>query len=113
MNIGKMNKRVILKLIDLTPDSIGGNTSSEVIVGEIWARLQSISSSEQLNYGLALGSRSYKMTTRFNIDVHITQQYLIEFTDSFNDVRKFRIVSVINPDENDKTFELIISERTD
>ena len=114
MRIGLMNKRVVIKLIDLTSDDgIGGTNSTEVMVDEIWAQLESLSSNERLIYGLEAGVRAFKMTTRFNIDLALSQRYVVYYTDRFNETRRFRITSVLQPDENARTFETIINERTD
>lgn len=113
MNIGRMNKRVVLKYIDKVADGLGGNTATDVIVDEIWAELQTLSANERLIYGLEAGVRAIKMRTRFNIDRNLTQQYVIEYTDMFNDVRRFRITSVIQPNEDGRFYELILNERTD
>jgi head-tail adaptor len=114
MNIGKLNKRLVLKYVSArVTDNQGGYTETVSTAKTTWGMLRPVSAREQLIYGLELGSRSYVCVLRYDATYKIDQNYYIEWTDRGSTTRTFRIVSVIDEDEGAKQMTLLINERTD
>jgi SPP1 family predicted phage head-tail adaptor len=106
MQIGKLNKRVTIKSVTRVADGIGGFNETETTVKETWAQLRPLSAKETLSYGLELGDRASEITVMF--DGAINQTNFILFGS-----RRYRIRSVVNPDEAKWIYKLICTERTD
>ena len=114
MNFGKLNKRIVLKKIKTSaPDSIGGATVAYETAKTTWGSLSPLSAREIILYGMEVGQRSYRARFRFDKAYNIDQTYYLEWTDPFDTVRQFRVVSVLNIDEDKKVIELLVNERTD
>lgn len=113
MNIGQLNKRLVLKKATKVTDNIGGYTETPTTVKTMWGSLKPLSQREQLLYGLELGARSYRSRIRYDNTNEIDQNYYIEWTDRFDTVRSFRIVQVLIKNESAHEYELILHERTD
>jgi SPP1 family predicted phage head-tail adaptor len=106
MRIGKLNKRVTIKTVTRTADGLGGYTETISTVKETWAGIRPLSAKETLSYGLELGDRTAEIRLRF--DGTVNQTNYIEFGS-----RVYRIKSVVNPDEGNREYVLICTERTD
>jgi SPP1 family predicted phage head-tail adaptor len=107
MKIGAMNKRITIKYVSSkTPDGMGGYTFVYSTLKETWSKVRPLTNRETLSLGLALGTRTYEFTVRF--DGTLNQQNKIELNG-----RQFIIQSVINTDEANKEYKIIASERTD
>jgi len=114
MNFGKLNKRIVLKKIKTSKsDSIGGTTVAYETAKTTWGSLSPLSAKEMILYGMEVGQRSHRCILRFDKEYDIDQTYYLEWTDPFDTVRKFRVVSVLNIDEDNKVIELLVYERTD
>lgn len=114
MNFGKLNKRIVIKKIKTSvSDNIGGRTITYETAKTTWGSLSPLSAREMILYGMEVGQRFYRSVLRFDKAHNIDQTYYLEWTDPFNTVRKFRVVSVLNIDENKKVIELLVNERTD
>jgi SPP1 family predicted phage head-tail adaptor len=106
MQIGKLNKRIIIKTVTRTADGLGGFTEVASTVKETWASVFPFNGRESLQYGLEAGERSCEVVLRF--DGVINQTNYIEYNN-----RTFRINSVVNTDERKHEYRLICTERTD
>ena len=106
MQIGRLNKRVIIKTVSRTADGFGGFTETESTVKETWAQVRPLSAKESLSYGLELGDRANEITVR--LDGALNQTNFFTFGS-----RIYRIRSIINPDEGNWIYKLICTERTD
>lgn len=106
MQTGKLNKRVTIKTVTRVTDSLGGYTETAATVKETWAGFRPLSARETLSYGLELGDRTHEVTLRH--DGVLNQTNYLEMGG-----RTFRIRSVINVDEANFEYKLIVTERTD
>lgn len=114
MNFGRLNKRLeIVGVATSVSDGMGGKTTTRETVKTTWGSLRPFSARENLVYGLDVGSRNFECKLRWDLNYPIDQTNKIKFTDKRNNVRMFRITSVIDTDERGHEVTLIITERTD
>lgn len=100
MRIGRLNQRITIQRPSSTLDAYGQPTDSWVTVATVWAHIRALRSKESMQT-LVINSESlYKITTRYSAALLPPQT-----VDAWRIVygsRIFNIVSVSNPDEDNK-----------
>lgn len=107
MNTGKLNKRItIVTAGTLTPDGIGGFTQGTSTTRNTWCAARQLSMSETLSYGLETATATFSFTFLYFSADDITRVKELTYLN-----RSFRIDSIENKDEANKTITVIASER--
>lgn len=108
LNIGSLNHRITITTPGaMTSDGMGGFTSAAATTRDTWCSARKLSQYEILQYGLLVGSASYKFTLLYNPSSEITQQNGLIY-----DSRNFRIISINNLNEDNTLVEIIANEQT-
>jgi len=108
MEIGKLNRRITYTVFAAsTTTAIGGYTKGSGTDTDTWCAAKSLSQSESLVSGLQLGQRAYEFTFRYEQGTNINQE--IELT---YETRKFRVITVLEIDENKRVVKVLANERT-
>lgn len=103
MNIGQLNKRVLLQYQTKTADGLGGNTVTWTDSCNVWAAIWPVSASEMLRSSMP----SLTVTTRVRI------RYMTAIRASWRikyDSRYFSIISIINANESNEYLDLLCRE---
>lgn len=108
MEIGKLNRRITYTTFAAsTPTATGGYTKGAATNVETWCMAKPLSQSESLSNGLQLGQRGYEFTFRYEQGTNITQEVELTY-----ETRSFRVVSVLEIDENKRVVKVLANERT-
>lgn len=107
MKIGQLNKRItIVTPGTLTSDGFGGFTSGANTEADVWCSAERLNQRESLSYGLEVGAASYKFTFIW-LTVTLTQQKKLKYQGN-----TYRIISVIDLMDDNKTVEVIANIQT-
>ena len=108
MNIGKLNRRITYTVLPApATDGAGGFTVGSGTGTETWCNAKPLSQSQQLLNGLSLGQSSYEFMFRYEKGVSITQRTPLTY-----EGRTFKVVSVLEVDENKRAVRVLAHERT-
>lgn len=109
MEIGKLNRRItITSYAANSATSTGGYTKGAATEVETWCGAKPLSQKESLLNGLQLGQASYEFIFRYEKGTTISQQTLLTY-----ESRSFRVISVLEIDENKRIVKVLANERTD
>ena len=109
----RRNKKISIYKYTYVDDELGGKTKTDEKQKDTFAEVMPLNQKESLRYGLEVGERAVKFNIRYDVNYQIDQNYYITFT-GYNGVeRRFRIISIINPFENNENLTIIGNERTD
>lgn len=97
-----MKKRIEVWNSTITSDA-GGNTETSTKVTDCWARVDQLSQSRSLAYGLTENFKNYEITVRYNESI-TTRCWLIFGS------KKLIISSILNSGSNNIEMKLIASE---
>ena len=105
MNIGRLNKRVKIMGYVTTKDEMGQLKQNLKTVATVWADIKPMRGSELYEVGRIQSKMTHRIYIRYipNID---TTNWIV-----FGD-KKFNIVSVVNPDYENKYLEIYAELRT-
>jgi head-tail adaptor len=108
MNIGSLNRRITYTVFAAsTPTATGGYTKGAGTDATTWCSAKPLSQSESLNNGLQLGQAAYEFTFRYEQGTNITQAVELTY-----ETRTFRVISIIEIDENKRVVKILANERT-
>jgi len=109
MEIGKLNRRMTITSYGAnTPTATGGYTKGASSDTETWCGAKPLSQSESLLNGLALGQRGYEFTFRYEKGNEVSQQTVLTY-----ESRSFRVITILEIDENKRVVKVLANERTD
>lgn len=108
MEIGKLNRRITYTPKD-TPvtDGAGGFTVADGTPVTTWCSAKPLSQQESLLNGLKLGQAAYEFTFRYEQGTNITQNVGITY-----ESRTFKVISILEIDENKRIVKVLANERT-
>jgi len=101
MRIGKMRKRVTIKRVTETSDSIGGATEAYSTTGTCWAAVNELTGYRALEYAQVIEGKPYEVTTRYRADITIDSKCSLTYK-----TRTLYVHSVTTDDLN-KVFNII------
>lgn len=105
INIGDLNKRIMIQKRNLTDDGIGGQEEAWVEFRSVWAKLEPVSAWQQY-HSMQLKKRvTHKITIRYLAGVQTDMR--IKFGE-----RTFQIHGIKNVDERNYILELKTEEGT-
>ena len=108
MEIGKLNRRITVTTYSAnTPNEYGGFELGTGTSVDTWCHAKPLSQSEQLLNGLQLGQRVYEFTFRYEKGNTITQRTGLTYEN-----REFRVISILEIDENKRVVKVLANERT-
>ena len=108
MNIGKLNRRITYTVFAAsTPTATGGYTKGVGTDTETWCMAKPLSQTESLSNGLQLGQRALEFTFRYEQGTNITQEVELTYEN-----RKFKVISILEIDENKRVVKVLANERT-
>ena len=108
MNIGRLNRRVTYTTFAAsTPTATGGYTKGAGTPVTTWCGAKPLSQSESLVNGLQLGQRALEFTFRYEQGTNITQEVELTY-----ETRKFKVISILEIDENKRIVKVLANERT-
>ena len=101
MNIGSLNKRVLIQAPTKVPDGMGNFTVTFVDQVTVSAAIWGISAKEQIaSMGVVL-TMSHRIRIRYRSD--IKSDWRLKYRNDY-----FNIVSLINPDMSNKILDIIV-----
>jgi SPP1 family predicted phage head-tail adaptor len=103
MNIGSLNKRVVLQHSTKSSDLMGGFLLAWIDVATVFAALWPTSAAEQVQAMQNTMTISHRIRMRYRSD--IKPSWRIKFGN-----RYFAIVSIINPNEKNEVLDLMCKE---
>ena len=103
MNIGSLNKRILLQYEEKTSDGMGGFTSEWKEGGAVWAAIWPVSANEQIQAMQNIMTISHRIRIRYRSD--IKPYWRIQFKD-----RYFEIKSIVDPNEKHAILDLMVKE---
>jgi SPP1 family predicted phage head-tail adaptor len=103
MNIGTLNKRIILQQSTRTSDGMGGFSLTWADVSTVWASIWPLSASETVESMKTNMTISHRIRIRYRGDLRAS--WRIRFGN-----RYFSVVSIINPSEKNQMLELMVRE---
>ena len=102
MRAGQLNRRVQIEKTQAASD-FGNAIQEKKVIAEVWASIQPLRGSEQLEAQQIIGRTTYKITTRW-----ITELANLDASDSVRSGdKRYEITSVANIDDRNKTIEMI------
>jgi head-tail adaptor len=108
MEIGKLNRRITYTVFAAnTPTATGGYTKGAGTNTETWCAAKPLTQRESLVNGLQLGQRAIEFTFRYEKGTNITQEVELTY-----ETRAFRVISVLEIDENKRVVKVLANERT-
>jgi head-tail adaptor len=108
MEIGRLNRRITYTTFAAsTPTATGGSTKGVGTEVSTWCGANPLSQSESLLNGLQLGQSSYEFTFRYEQGTNITQAVGLTY-----ETRKFKVISILEIDENKRIVKVLANERT-
>jgi len=108
MEIGKLNRRITYTVFaSNTPTATGGYTKGDGTDTETWCGAKALSQSESLVNGLQLGQSAYEFTFRYEQGTNITQEVGLTY-----ESRAFKVISILEIDENKRVVKVLANERT-
>ena len=109
MEFGKLNRRItITNYAAETLTNTGGYTKGAETSVTTWCMAQPLSQKESLLNGLQLGQRAYRFTFRYEKGTTISQETKLTY-----ETREFRVISILELNENKRTVTVLANERTD
>jgi SPP1 family predicted phage head-tail adaptor len=103
VQIGSLNKRIILQYQTKVKSATGATTVSWADGSTIWAAIWPISANEAMRSGQLTLEITHRIRIRYRSD--IKGSWRIKFGDHY-----FSIVSLINPNQANKTLDLLCKE---
>ncbi len=108
MEIGKLNRRITYTTFAAsTPTAIGGTTKGAGTDTITWCSAKPLSQKETLLNGLKLGQRAIQFTFRYEQGTNITQAVELTY-----ETRTFKVISILEIDENKRVVKVLANERT-
>ena len=108
MEIGKLNRRITITTYAAnTGTATGGYTKGAGTSVETWCSAKPLSQKESLLNGLQLGQSSYEFTFRYEKGTTVNQTTLLTYESS-----NFRVISILEIDENKRVVKVLANERT-
>ena len=109
MEFGKLNRRITITSYGAnTPTATGGYTKGAETTVETWCSAKPLSQKESLLNGLQLGQGAIQFTFRYEKGTTISQQTKLTYGNI-----DFRVISVLEIDENKRVVKVLANERTD
>jgi len=107
MDIGKLNRKVIIKAVNGTSDSQGGQTEgAPTTIAVVWANVKPMDGKVALQYGMQQEDKAYMITLNYRDDITIDNTSLITY-----DSRDITVHSVIDKDEKMKQLKMVGYEK--
>jgi SPP1 family predicted phage head-tail adaptor len=103
MNIGTLNKRIILQQSTRVSDGMGGFSLTWVDVATVFASMWPLSAAETVEAMKTTMTISHRIRIRYRGDLR--SSWRVKFGN-----RYFSIVSIINPNEKNQMLELMCKE---
>lgn len=108
MEIGRLNRRIkYTTYASGTSTATGGYTKGAATDVSTWCGAKQLSQSESLVNGLQLGQAAYEFTFRYEQGTNINQNVELTY-----ETRTFRVISIIEIDENKRVIKVLANERT-
>ena len=101
--IGDMRHKITIETPTLTPDSVGGFTTSWSTLADVWSKIEPLSARQRFHAMQLEHIVSHKITIRYRSDIESDQRILFEG-------RTFQIHSFIDPDERHRFLEIMAQE---
>lgn len=79
MNIGKLDRLVVIKQGSFTQDAYGENIRSTSTLGSVWARFEFEKGKAGYEADTFIGTSPAKMTIRYRSDIQISPKHYIEY----------------------------------
>lgn len=102
---GKLRHEVVLKTIAQTPDGAGGFTEAPNTLATVFASIERVQESEDLNAGMLQGVITHEITFRYTAGLTISDQ--IHFGS-----REFEVIELDNFEERDFVTVAMCKERS-
>jgi SPP1 family predicted phage head-tail adaptor len=107
MNTGKLNRRItIVSPGTMTPTTIGGFTEGTKTQRNTWCSARQLSMYERLTHGLEESNAAYIFSFLYDSVKSITNKYELIY-----EGRTFRIVSILEMNEEKREVSIIANER--
>lgn len=108
MEIGKLNRRITYTVYAAsTPTATGGYTKGAGTNTVTWCSAKPLSQKESLLNGLQIGQRAYEFTFRYEQGTNINQEVTLTY-----ETRTFKVISILEIDENKRVIKVLANERT-
>lgn len=105
MPIGALRKQVTIQAETSTPDGAGGYTVGWTNVATVWADIKPLSGNEPFVAGHLEGHVTHRVTMRYRTDIAVTTDMRLLYG-----ARLFNIRAVMNTDEQNHWWELLVEE---
>ena len=79
MNIGKLDRLVVIKQATFTQDAFGENIASNSTLASVWARFEFEKGKAGYEADTFIGTAPAKMTIRYRSDIQISPKHYIEY----------------------------------
>jgi head-tail adaptor len=79
MNIGKLDRLVVIKQATFTQDGFGENIASNSTIATVWARFEFEKGKAGYEADTFIGTAPAKMTIRYRSDIQISPKHYIEY----------------------------------
>lgn len=79
MNIGKLDRLVVIKQATFTQDGFGENIASNSTLASVWARFEFEKGKAGYEADTFIGTAPAKMTIRYRSDIQISPKHYIEY----------------------------------
>jgi head-tail adaptor len=79
MNIGKLDRLVVIKQATFTQDGFGENIASNSTLATVWARFEFEKGKAGYEADTFIGTAPAKMTIRYRSDIQISPKHYIEY----------------------------------
>lgn len=103
MQLGKLNKRISIISTTQVSDGMGGFNETDTTVATIWAAIWPLTGKEQLQSQQTAMEISHRIRIRYRSGM--LSSYRLKFG-----TRYFNIVSIINPNEENRWLDLMCKE---
>ena len=103
MNIGSLNKRVLIQYPTVVSDSMGGFTTTWADSDTIWAAIWPTSAKEQVQ------SMGVTMTITHRIRIRYRSVLRASWRLKYGE-KYYNIVSIVNPNMSNKMLDLMVKE---
>jgi head-tail adaptor len=108
MEIGRLNRRITYTVFAAnTGTATGGYTKGAGTDTTTWCMAKPLSQSESLVNGLQLGQRAMEFTFRYEQGTNITQEVGLTY-----ETRTFKVISILEIDEDKRVVKVLANERT-
>ncbi len=108
MEIGRLNRRITYTVFAASSGTAtGGYTKGAGTDTSTWCMAKPLSQRETLINGLQLGQRATEFTFRYEQGTNITQEVELTY-----ETRTFRVISILEIDENKRVVKVLAHERT-